>query len=134
MIIFSLLAGILGFFLFYCIMLIISKIKDNINYKYKNFDNGLIHDYSKISQISKKTKYKSIRPPNIISDNSYDNYRNNDDNEKLLTNDINFDKNRKNNNVSRYTNDGINDKNKGKVIYNNIRKIEMRYLGKKNNN
>ena len=134
MIIFSLLSGILGFFLFYCIMLIISKIKDNINYKYKNFDNGLIHDYSKISQISKKTKYKSIRPPNIISDNSYDNYRNNDDNEKLLTNDINYDKNRKNNNVSRYTNDGINDKNKGKVIYNNIRKIEMRYLGKKNNN
>jgi hypothetical protein len=125
MIIFSLLAGILGFFLFYCIMLIINRIKDKINFKNKNYDYGLNNDYSKLSQFTKKTKYRNIRPPNIISDNSYDNYKTIDDNEKLLANDINYDNNRKN--------DLINDKNKGKVIYNNIRKIEMRYLGKKNN-
>jgi hypothetical protein len=125
MIIFSLLAGILGFFLFYCIMQIINRIKDKINFKNKNYDYGLNNDYSKLSQFSKKTKYRNIRPPNIISDNSYDNYKSIDDNEKLLANDINYDNNR--------TNDINNDKNKGKVIYNNIRKIEMRYLGKKNN-
>ena len=125
MIIFSLLAGILGYFLFYCIMLIINRIKDKINFKNKNYDYGLNNDYSKLSQFTKKTKYRNIRPPNIISDNSYDNYKSIDDNEKLLTNDINYDNNRKN--------DITNDKNKGKVIYNNIRKIEMRYLGKKNN-
>ena len=132
MIIFSLLAGILGFILFYCIMLIINRIKDKIYFKKKNYDNDLYNDYSKLSQIGKKTKYRNIKTPNIISDNSYDNFKSNDDNEKLLSNDINFDKNR-NNNISRYTNDGPNEKNKGKVIYNNIRKIEMRYLGKKNN-
>ena len=132
MIIFSLLAGILGFILFYCIMLIINRIKDKIYFKNKNYDNDLYNDYSKLSQIGKKTKYRNIKTPNIISDNSYDNFKSNDDNEKLISNDINFDKNR-NNNISRYTNDGPNEKNKGKVIYNNIRKIEMRYLGKKNN-
>lgn len=127
MIIFSLLAGILGFILFYCIMLIINRIKEKINFKNKYYyNNDLSHDYSKISQINKKTKYRNIKTPNIISDNSYDNYKINDDNEKLLTNDINFDKNRKS--------DINNNNNKGKVIYNNIRKIEMRYLGKKNNN
>jgi hypothetical protein len=132
MIIFSLLAGILGFILFYCIMLIINRIKDKIYFKNKNYDNDLYNDYSKLSQIGKKTKYRNIKTPNIISDNSYDNFKSNDDNEKLISNDINFDKNR-NNNISRYNNDGPNEKNKGKVIYNNIRKIEMRYLGKKNN-
>ena len=120
-------AGILGFILFYCIMLIINRIKEKINFKNKYYyNNDLSHDYSKISQINKKTKYRNIKTPNIISDNSYDNYKINDDNEKLLTNDINFDKNRKS--------DINNNNNKGKVIYNNIRKIEMRYLGKKNNN
>lgn len=125
MIIFSLLAGILGFILFYCIMLIISRIKNNLEIKNRNY---LSHDYSKLSQYTKK---RNIRPPNI--DNIYDNNRSKDDNEKLLNNDINFDKNRKNN-IYTYTNDGTNVKNNEKPIYNNIRKIEMRYLGKKNNN
>ena len=126
MIIFAALSGIFGFILFYCILLILNQIKaDNyFNYKNNNYEIYLDNNYSKINKYS---KYRNIKPPTILkSDDEYQNkYKN-----KLSDIENKKEKNNKHN-LSLDTKD-INMNKNNNVIYNNIRKIEMRNLENKN--
>ena len=120
MIIFSALSGGLGFLLFYSVLLIIRRIRDNNYYKYKEnsgYGNNLINNYSKLSQNNKKSKLRKIKPPYLLK--SGDEFQNNNKNENINKGNLSWD---------------INDVNlnKNNVVYNNIRKIEMRNLEKKN--
>ena len=128
MIIFSALSGILGFALFYCILLIINRIKsDNfVKYKddsYQNYLNYNITEVNKDRNI-KKRKIKNIKSQNLIKND--DEYQNND---KYFDNE-----NNKEQNSRQKIYWDINDinMNKNKNIYNNIRKIEMKNFEKKN--
>ena len=123
MIIFSALSGILGFALFYCILLILNRIKSdtflNKNDSYRNYYNFNFTEIDSDKSI-KKRKIRSIKSPNLIKSN--DEYQNNN---KYIDNN-------EQNHKEKYWD--INDINmhKNKNIYNNVRKIEMQNLEKKN--
>ena len=110
MIIFSTLSGIFGFLLFYCILLIIYKIKSDYFYLYKGNGNGYYYNnYSKMGNYNKLNKIRKIRPLDKKSD----------DENKLIDNKVE-------NNISLDINN-----NKSNIIYNNVRKIEMKNFEKK---
>ena len=129
MIIFSSIGGMLGFILFYSLLLIINEIKNQNRFymSSNNFDN-LGFDENMNRSTSKRNKYKSIKPIKTLVDNSEEDEI--EDNKKLLSDNEN-----KANTLLDYTppkirNTNTNDlKNKNpNFVYNNIRKIEMRYM------
>lgn len=134
MIIFSSLIGILGYILLCCILIILRQIESNNNPNLKNTNEEkfLKKDYSKISQNSKKSKYRNIRPPNYIKSNDFSDFENSNDYKKYSTYDNDKYRNR-NMNISGLSKDRSFNKNRSNIIYNNIRKIEMRNLGNKKN-
>ena len=87
MIIFSSLIGILGYILLCCILIILRQIESNNNPNLKNTNEEkfLKKDYSKISQNSKKSKYRNIRPPNYIKSNDFSDFENSNDYKKYST-------------------------------------------------
>ena len=118
MIIFSALSGIFGFLLFYCILLIIYKIKSDYFYLYKGNGNGYYYNnYSKMGNYNKLNKIRKIRPLDIKSD----------DESKLIDN-----KKKENNKVNKSNISLDINNNKSNIIYNNVRKIEMKNFEKKN--
>ena len=126
MIIFSAISGVLGFLLFYCILLIIHKIKNEYFYLYKNNNCGYgnnLNNYNKIEDYNKIIKIRKIRPPDFKNDDEFINKYDN----KLFSN-----KKNKKSNTTNKSNISLDINNKSKVIYNNVRKIEMRNLEMKN--
>jgi hypothetical protein len=117
MIIFSCLSGICGYILLYAILLILNKIKKN----QKNIDNlgGGYSKYTYIKTSKPNYKYRNIKPPGTFRNNG--NKISNSKNEQLLDN---YNKN------SNY--DINNGNNRTNIVYNNVRKIEMGYMGNKN--
>ena len=128
MIIFSALSGILGFSLFYCILLILNRIKSEnfIKYKDDGYHNYFNYNYNEINNDRKikKSKLRKIKSPNIIK--SDDDFQNGD---KYIDNENNNEQNYK---EKRYWDINDINMNKNKTIYNNVRKIEMKNLEKKN--
>ena len=119
MIIFSAMSGILGFLLFYCTLLIIYKIKSEYFYIYKDYGyrfGNISNNYSKIADYNKMNKIRKIRPPDLKSD----------DENKI------FDENKKEKIIINKSNLSWDINNNNNVIYNNVRKIEMKNLEKKN--
>ena len=130
MLIFSSIGGMLGFILFYSLLLIINEIKNrNIFFMNSNyFDDSSVGNYLTNNKTNKTNNYRTIKPFKTLINNSEDD---NEDNKKLLS-----DNDNKTNKIlnktqpkvinTNNTND-IKSKNP-KVIYNNMRKIEMRYM------
>lgn len=128
MIIFSALSGILGFALFYCILLVLNRIKSENSFKYKdnNYKNYLDNNIIEVNSDRniKKSKIRKIKYSNLIkSDDELENNNKGFDNEN--------NKEQKNKKKRYWDINDIN-MNNDNVIYNNIRKIEMKNLEKNN--
>lgn len=128
MISFSAIGGMLGFILLYSLLLIINEIKYQDKNLMNNNNQYFNYNYSRINT-KKRNKYRNIKPPSLIKSNSEIDEENN----KFLGI---GNKNDNNNNNSNDLSKDINeiDNKKPEVIYNNRRKIEMGYMGNKENN
>ena len=133
MISFSAIGGMLGFILLYSLLLIINEIKYQDKNVMNNNNQYFNYNYSRINT-NKRNKYRNIKPPTLIKSNSEIDEENDYINNNKILGIRN--KNDNNNNSSNDVPKDINemDNKKPEVIYNNIRKIEMRYMGNKENN
>ena len=133
-IIFSCLSGMLGYFVVYGLLLILNKINQN-NTGFRRKKENKIYPYSNYSYINEykpPNKIRNIKPlrssKNKTDDERFNyNYKNsiinNGTNEKKIKRNLTKDKN----------NSKINNSNiKGDVVYNNVRKTEMKSFDKKN--
>ena len=126
MIIFSCLSGILGYLSLYTILLILSRIKRNhTNF---NIPKSAFNYYPKKTPLNYKppTKLRNIKPIHLSNNKTDDekfSYRYNKYNNNVFGNNVK----KKNNN-----NKDINQM-QGNVIYNNVRKIEMKTFDNNDN-
>ena len=132
MIIFSCLSGILGYLSLYSMLLILSSIKrNNTNFNlpkpgYNYYSNNNYLNYQP------PNKLRSIKPLHSSKNKTDDekfNYRYNKYNNGIFGSGI---KNNRNNNNSRLNNYKDINKMQGDVVYNNVRKIEMKTFDKNN--
>lgn len=130
MIIFSSLSGILGYISFYSMLLILSSIKrndTNFNKPKSNYNYYPNKNYLNYQPPNKLRNIKPIQSSKNKTDDEKFNYKYNKFNNNILGSGI---KNSKMNKNFGINNKDIN-KMQGDVVYNNVRKIEMKTL---NNN
>lgn len=130
MIIFSSLSGILGYISFYSMLLILSSIKrndTNFNKPKSNYNYYPNKNYLNYQPPNKLRNIKPIQASKNKTDDEKFNYKYNKFNNNILGSGI---KNSKMNKNFGINNKDIN-KMQGDVVYNNVRKIEMKTL---NNN
>ena len=131
MIIFSILGGTLGYFALYGILLILNNM-DEDKKGIKRFKNGYYpySNYSTIKEYKPPSKVRNIKPINFSRNKTDDERSNNRYNNKLPGSKINNNSKLKRNlTPDKYKNNNNSNNNiKGDVIYNNVRKVEMKNL------
>ena len=134
MIIFSCLGGMLGYFALYGILLILNFMKENKK-EIKKTKNSYYpySNYSTIKEYKPPSKIRNIKPINL-SKNKTDDERSNNRYNKIPGSKINNTSNLKRNlTADKYKNKNKNNNNiKGDIVYNNVRRVEMKNL--ENNN
>ena len=133
MIIFSCLSGIFGYLTLYGILLLLNKINENdISPSRNQNDYFAYSNYSMIKEYKPPNKLRNIKPIHSPKNKTDDERFNYNYKSKLLNSGINNNIKR---NLTKEKNKKINksiDNIKGDVIYNNVRKVEMKNL--ENNN
>ncbi len=135
MIIFSCLAGMFGYFALYAILLLLNKINENnIGFRDNNNSYYPYSKYSRIKEYEPPSKIRTIKPIHSSKNKTDDERFNYDYKNKFLGRGGNNSNIKRN--LTKEKNKKINNSNnniKGDVIYNNVRKIEMKSFDNKNN-
>ena len=134
-IIFSCLAGMFGYFALYAILLLLNKINENnIGFRDNNNSYYPYSKYSRIKEYEPPSKIRTIKPIHSSKNKTDDERFNYDNKNKFIGSGINNSNIKRN--LTKEKNKKINNSNnniKGDVIYNNVRKIEMKSFDNKNN-
>ena len=135
MIIFSCLAGMFGYFALYAILLLLNKINENnVGFRDNNNSYYPYSKYSRIKEYEPPSKRRTIKPIHSSKNKTDDERFNYDYKNKFIGSGINNSNIKRN--LTKEKNKKINNSNnniKGDVIYNNVRKIEMKSFDNKNN-
>ena len=132
-IIFSCLSGMLGYFSLYGILLILNKInQNNPKFKDKKKENNYpFSKYSSIKEYKPPNKIRNIKPLHSSKNKTDDERFNYKYKNAFNGSGIQNDKINKNFSKINNSNQAINNNIQGDVVYNNVRKIEMKNFDKK---